>query len=213
MRQIQADLWETKMENPAKGLYTHAYLQIRDDGNVLFYNTGNRQQVEEMADLGGVSRQYLSHEDELGDTLNLIAERYGARLGGHVIEETAFARFRKPDILFRDRETHAGNIEVIPTPGHTPGSVCFLVASPLGKTYLFTGDTIFLDGNEQWTAGFLPSFSDREALIESLTLIRELKPDVVLSSACGGKSGYEILPSPEAWAERVDHALSALSHS
>jgi len=37
-----------------------------------------------------------------------------------------------------------GNVEVIPTPGHTRGSVCFLAGSAEGKKYLFTGDSLFL---------------------------------------------------------------------
>lgn len=144
MKQIQPDLWETEVERPAPGLTTHAYLLIRDGGNVLFYNTGHLHEIEKMAELGGVAYQYLSHRDELGDSLKLIRDRFDAKLGGHVRERAEFARIRPPDILFDAREVHLGNIEVIPTPGHSPGSTCFLVRSPHGKTYLFTGDTLYL---------------------------------------------------------------------
>lgn len=50
----------------------------------------------------------------------------------------------QPEILLKDGEAITfGNIklEVLHTPGHTPGSLCFL----LGK-YLFSGDTIFPGG-------------------------------------------------------------------
>jgi hydroxyacylglutathione hydrolase len=42
---------------------------------------------------------------------------------------------------------HAGNVEVavLHTPGHTPGSCCFL-ASGSGQRYVFTGDTLFQRG-------------------------------------------------------------------
>lgn len=210
MQQIKPDLWATEIENPAAGLYTHAYLLTRDDGNLLFYNTGHRHEIERMSEPGGVARQYLSHQDELGDTLKLIGERFGARLGGHVEEEAVFARYRQPDVLFSRRETHLGNIDVIPTPGHTPGSTCFLVDSPQGGRYLFTGDTIVLNAEGAWEAGYIHSFSDRDALAESLKLLRDIEPNLVLSSACGGNAGFEELPSPASWRERVDGALEHL---
>lgn len=213
MKQIQPDLWETEAENPAPGLTTHAYLLVRDDGNVLFYNTGLRHEIDRIAELGGVARQYLSHRDELGDTIRLIRERFGARLGGHVREAVDFARVRAPDIVFDRREMHLGNVEVIPTPGHSPGSTCFLVHAPQGKRYLFTGDTLYLDRDGTWRAGFIPGYNspdDRETLAASLRLLRELEPHLVLSSAFGGAAGYQEM-APGDWAAHVDRAMEGLS--
>lgn len=212
MKQIQPDLWETEVENPAPGLTTHAYLLTREDGNVLFYNTGHRHEIDAMAALGGVAYQYLSHLDELGDTLALIHERFGARLGGHVAEHAEFSRYRTPDIAFERREIRPAGIEVIPTPGHTPGSTCFLVHSARGKRYLFTGDTLYRNENGTWSAGFIPGHTppdSRQTLAGSLRLLREFEPDVVLSSAFAGNAGYEEM-SPGDWPGRVDHALEKL---
>jgi glyoxylase-like metal-dependent hydrolase (beta-lactamase superfamily II) len=44
---------------------------------------------------------------------------------------------------FWDRQMLLGDIEAIPTPGHTVGSACYQYRSPHGKNYLFTGDTIW----------------------------------------------------------------------
>lgn len=208
MKQVLPDIWETEVENPAPGLTTHAYLLVRDDGNVLFYNTGHIHEIDRMADLGGVMYQYLSHRDELGESLKMIRERYGARLGGHAREYEDFARICEPDILFDQREMQLGNIEVIPTPGHTPGSTCFLVHSPFGKRYLFTGDTLYLSRDGAWKPGLLPG-SDREALAESLELLRGLEPDVVFSSAFAGDAGFQINPAD--WAGQVGRALDSMS--
>lgn len=208
MKQIQPDIWETEVENPAKGLYTHAYLLRRDDGNVLFYNTSHIDEIERMAALGGVARQYLSHRDELGNSLNTVAEQFGAELGGHVRELEEFSRFRRPTILFERRETHLGNIEVIPTPGHSPGSTCFYVLSPRGRRYLFTGDTLWFSGNRVMEAAFL-SNSDLDAYVKSLETLRALEPDFVISSATGGHGGYGEI-APDEWPRYVDHALERL---
>ncbi|WP_275097198.1 MBL fold metallo-hydrolase [Sedimenticola hydrogenitrophicus] len=79
----------------------------------------------------------------MGESLKAIRQRFGTKLGGHVREQEEFARICAPDILFDQREVQLGNIEVIPTPGHTPGSTCFLVHSAQGQRYLFTGDTLY----------------------------------------------------------------------
>ncbi|MCP1726604.1 glyoxylase-like metal-dependent hydrolase (beta-lactamase superfamily II) [Natronospira proteinivora] len=209
MKRIQADLWETEMENPAEGLYTHAYLWIREGGNVLFYNSGNREEIDAMAELGGVSYQFLSHQDELGPTLQYIASRYQAQLGGHVREQKEFSRFRNPDILFDQRQTYLERIEMIPTPGHSPGSICFLVDSPLGKRYLFTGDTLYFNARRELGVGFFPGYSDFDEYEASLQALRSLAPDVVISSATGGQGGYQEI-DPASWPHRVDQALESL---
>lgn len=212
MRQVRPDLWETESFSPFEGLKTHAYLLTRPDGNVLFYNTGHVEEIEEMARLGGVSWQYLSHKDELGDTLNAIAERFGSKLVGHRAEIGAWSAVRAPDQVYDRREVHLGNIEVLPTPGHSPGSTCFLVASPTGKQYLFTGDTLFLDQNNRWRAGFIEGFNDekdKSDLAESLRLLRTLNPDLVFGSAYTGDEGFEDI-SDGSWPEKVDEALQRL---
>jgi glyoxylase-like metal-dependent hydrolase (beta-lactamase superfamily II) len=212
MQRVQEDIWETEMESPFPGLTVHAYLLTRDEGNVLFYNTGHQHEIDAMAELGGVAYQYLSHQDELGETLKTIHQRFGAKLGGHRAERDEFARYRTPDILFERREMHLGNIEVIPTPGHSPGSTCFVVHSPHGKCYLFTGDTLYRGEKGDWHAGFIPGHNDekdRQQLAESLRLLRELEPDVVFGSAFAGDMGFEET-TPEDWKRHVDGALERL---
>lgn len=212
MKQVQADVWETKRYSPFPGLKTHAYLLTRPDGNVLFYNTGHKEELEGMAELGGVAWQYLSHEDELGDILNTLAERFNTKLVGHVAEQAAWSKVRAPDITYDRREIHLGNIEVIPTPGHSPGSTCFMVTSAEGKTYLFTGDTLYLGNTNRWRAGFIDSVheeKDRPTLADSLYLLRDLEPDVVFGSAYTGNKGFEDV-SDGSWPDKVDEALRDL---
>lgn len=209
MQRIQPDVWETDVENPFEGLYTHAYLLQRDDGNVLFYNTGHPGELEQMAALGGVRRQYLSHRDELGDSLNTIAERFGAELAGHEAELEDFSRFRRPTIVMSRRETQLGNIEVIPTPGHSPGSTCFLVHSPLGRDYLFTGDTLWLKNGTTPATAYFPESSQLDDYVKSLGTLRDLAPDVMIASATSGHGGYRDI-EPGQWPGLVDQALARL---
>ncbi|SDK33747.1 hypothetical protein SAMN05216186_106124 [Pseudomonas indica] len=69
-----------------------------------------------------------------------IRQCFGIQLGDHRREQEEFSRYASVDILFDERQTLLGNIDVIP-PGHSLGNTCFLVHSPTGQRYLFTGDT------------------------------------------------------------------------
>ncbi|HEX9530701.1 MAG TPA: MBL fold metallo-hydrolase [Acidimicrobiales bacterium] len=62
-------------------------------------------------------------------------------------------------------------IEVLHTPGHTPGSECFLVDGRL-----VSGDTLFLDGCGRTD---LPG-GDPEVMYDSLSKLASLPPDVVV---------------------------------
>lgn len=212
MKQLFDDIWQTDTETPAPGLTTHAYLMKSAHGNVLFYNTGLTHEIEQMASLGGVDYQYLSHEDELGESLNVIGERYGAKLAGHINERETFSRIRTPDIFLQHAETHLGCIDIIPTPGHTPGSTCFLVRSGTGARYLFTGDTLYYGRGDRWRAGFIPDVHQAAhclQMAESLKLLRGLEPDVVFSSAFAGGAGYQKMSGGQ-WRVIVEKAIRAI---
>ncbi|MEX0731739.1 MAG: MBL fold metallo-hydrolase [Aquisalimonadaceae bacterium] len=130
-------------------------------------------------------------------------------MGGPVKERAEFASRCEPDILFDGQEVLLGNIEVIPTPGHTSGSTCFLVESTHSKRYLFTGDTLFRGKDGSWEAGYIPGYSDKAPLIESLKLLQEIKPNIVLSSGSEQDIGFEEIV-PEDWGGHVERALSNL---
>ncbi|MCU5783098.1 hypothetical protein MA04_02398 [Alcanivorax balearicus MACL04] len=210
MKQIADDLWETEPEYPAPGLQTHAYLYAHPAGNVLFYNTSHDDELSAFADHGGVHRQYLSHRDEVGASLAVIRTRFNSQLCGHQRELEDIQKYCPVDVVLAQRELHPRDIEILPTPGHTPGSTCFWVRSPTGDRYLFTGDTLYFDEGGQGRNGFLPSMSDREALIESLHFLRTLSPDLVISSAFGAGGGYRRFEDALSWQGCVDEALAPL---
>jgi len=69
-----------------------------------------------------------------------------------------------------DRRTLAGlSVEVLHTPGHTPGGVCFLI-----EGHLFTGDTLFENG---WGRTDFPG-GDEHLLFASLRRIMRLTRDI-----------------------------------
>lgn len=209
MKQIFPDLWQTTAEHPFAGLTTHAYLLVRDAGNVLFYSSGQAADYEQIKSAGGITHQLLSHRDEAGPPLARIKQMIGCQLCCHRLEEQAVSQWCAVDVLFQAREMFLGDIEVIPTPGHTDGSTCFHYPSPHGKTYLFTGDTLF-PSRGAWGTYVIPGSGGSESdLKNSLALLRNLAPDMVISSASVGRIAFqEIMPGE--WQAIVDRERKAV---
>ncbi|WP_232716415.1 MBL fold metallo-hydrolase [Gordonia metallireducens] len=208
MRQVLPDLWETTTDNPFPGLTTHAYLWM-SDRNALFYSMASDAEFDDLEKLGGVDDQYLSHQDEAGPILGRVEDRFGATLHAPAPEIERIGRFARVDIAIAERYVDDNGVEVIPTPGHTPGSTCYLVPGDDGLRYLFTGDTLYVNASGRWTAGYLP-FSDASTLAESLHLLAHVDPDVVISSAFAGESAVHQVAEGE-WPSHLEEALEGLA--
>ena len=127
---------------------------------------------------GDFARWYLNHDHEA----MFLPEEQPAPMFVHDADAVAQAR-----ATFTRRHTLHEDFEVIPTPGHTPGATAYLWDSG-EQRLLFTGDTIYLRGDE-WVAAVLES-SDRGAYLESLELIRELDFDVLVPWAASADGPY-----------------------
>jgi hydroxyacylglutathione hydrolase len=209
MRPLRADLWEARLDTPYPGLTTHAYLWTGGpSGNVLFYGTATDSDFAAMTSLGGVAHQYLSHRDEAGPMLARVAEHFGSTLHAPVAELVDIGAHAHVDVPVASRHVDGNGVEVIPTPGHSPGSTCYLVPGVNGQRYLFTGDTILLAPDGTWVSGFLPSPSAAPTMRDSLATLAALEPDLVISSACPGDSAVHV--PGHRWASCVAQALARL---
>ena len=179
----------------APSLHIRAFLLRRDRGNVLVYSAPGVT--------AEVSRQYLNHRHEatFGD------DALGVPLFVHTGDRDAVARQRTVRASFSTRHTLDDDLEVIPTPGHTPGATAYLWDSGRHR-FLFTGDTIYLDEGE-WVAAVLGS-SDRAAYIESLELIRGLDFDVLVPWAATARRPYLQATSVGDARRRIDAILERL---
>ncbi len=113
--------------------------------------------------LKGTHPRYIlithNHMDHLGSLSDLISE-LGIPVAAH--PEDAKKLPSSPEILLADGGTLSFgnvNLSVLHTPGHTPGSVCFLTGE-----YLISGDTIFPGG-----PGRTGSPAKLKQIIESIT--------------------------------------------
>jgi hypothetical protein len=179
-------------------LEIRAFLLQRDQGNLLLYRSNTLERdVEEINDLGGISRQYLNHRHEASPACDWVASTFGAPLHCHEEEAQSVSETCNVDETFSGRHHLGDDFEVIPTPGHTSGATAFLWNTGRYR-YLFTGDTIFFP-NGEWVAALLDGVSDRERYIESLDLIRTLDFDLVVPSvASAGQPYYSFTDRAEA---------------
>jgi hydroxyacylglutathione hydrolase len=211
MKQIYPDLWLTEPEHPMPDklpdLMMHAYLLRREEGDVLFCRSEHHADHEQIRELGGITHQYLTHWHEAAPGLARIRQMFGSKLCCHRLAEKAVREFSPVDETFAAREVHLENIEVIPTPGHTAGSTCFLFNSPHEKTYLFAGDTLF-PSRGTWQA---VAFEDgnKDDLKQSLAILRDVEPDVVLFRASVADVAFKEMSESE-WHAALDQAARSL---
>jgi hydroxyacylglutathione hydrolase len=213
MKQMYPDLWVTDPEYPFPDfpdLMMCGYLLVREEGNVLFSRSEHQADHRQIKDRGGITRQYLTHWHEAGPGLARIKEMFGSKLVTHRFAEDRTRKFSAVDLTFDKREMHLGNIEVIPSPGHTPGSACFLYGSPHGKSYLFAGDTLY-PSRGGWEAIVLED-GDAEQLKRSLTMLRGVEPDVLLCGVAVADTPYREMTQDE-WHGALQQAARALDAS
>ena len=125
------------------------------------------------------------------DTLRVAAQAEGYDLKAYIHEDDApmFSDGEKngftvffgddrvyapADVLLKDGDElplGGGKVRVIHTPGHSPGSVCYLCIEPAGNArILVTGDTLFSDTVGRWDLWG----GSRNTLFRSLASLRAL---------------------------------------
>ncbi|WP_108650251.1 MBL fold metallo-hydrolase [Dongshaea marina] len=204
MKRIFENLWQTETENPFSGLNTHAYVLKVEGVNILMYNTSLISEVDEMADVGGIDYQLISHRHEVGKSLSLIKNKYNSKLCINKLEAGSF----KGDVdVYLDQNTDiVEGLKVISTPGHTSGGVCFYYNPPVGKSYLFTGDTYFISNGLLSTLIFSSHGGNSHDMKCSLLKLKELSPDFIIPSGSVGEVNILEITKSE-WQEAIESSL------
>ena len=156
---------------------------VRPEGNLLFSCLGGHSSIEgsfdAMDDLGGVALHLL------GDMH--FAARYNYDVDARFGVTTMCSEVEGPDVRRKvknvatfpfERHVLAQGVEVIPTPGHRPGAVSYLVDVG-GKRCLFAGDSIYHSGGD-WMCPV--SKRNRKTMLATLDLLAEVDFDVLLSN-------------------------------
>jgi len=134
------------------------------------------------------------------DHIQAVPQMRDAGYSVYVTEQDAGMLPSYDEILDDDDVITVGQLKLhtIHTPGHTPGSMCFLVE---GSPVLFSGDTLFPGGpgNTSFEGGDFPT------IIRSIDdrLFSKLKPDTIILPGHGDESTIgEERPHLQEWVDR-----------
>ncbi|MFO1015799.1 MAG: MBL fold metallo-hydrolase [Caulobacteraceae bacterium] len=167
-------------QNGNKG-FGYSHFVRRQAGNVILDAMRNTSLSDSFAAFeaeGGVRAAVISDRHLGGVSTNQIAERFGATIYCSAIEAGAMGhrtnRVRidralpfEPTIIERD-------VQLIPTPGHTPGQFSTLVEVE-GRRVLFTADFVYRSGD-----GWRPGNLSRRKMLKSFESLRDLRFDHVV---------------------------------
>ena len=205
MKPLYPDLWISTPEFPAEDndIMMHGFMLRHPRGNLLFGRIENPDDHNVIELEGGAIRHYFTHWHEAGPGAALIQQRFNSALYCHSRSLSAVMTSVEPDETLTHDELHFGDLQMLSTPGHTPGSTSYFYASPHGKKYLFVGDTLTRD-HERWVTVQVPD-SNRADLERSLQRFRKLRPDVILMSTTRGHLSWQEVTLME-WLDAIDEA-------
>jgi glyoxylase-like metal-dependent hydrolase (beta-lactamase superfamily II)/ferredoxin len=116
-----------------------SYLILRSAGNVLVDSPrAARPLLNRIEELGGVSRMFLSHADDVADHA-AFRRRFGCERILHAADVRAGTRDVEYKLSGTDPVRLDDDLLAIPVPGHTRGSTALLFRDEL----LFTGDHLW----------------------------------------------------------------------
>ncbi len=154
----------------------HSFLVTRADGNLLIDSPRHTFKLAgPFEELGGLAQILLTHRDDVADA-EKWAEKFGATVAIHEAEVDA-APFAT--VLLSDEVTEiADGVQAIAVPGHTEGSVVYLV----DDTYVFTGDSLaWSHGRSDLIAFEDATWYSRDALTASLRRLAEFRFEQVFA--------------------------------
>jgi len=123
--------------NARSSFGAHSYFAKRAEGNLLIDAPRYvNKLVQKLADLGGVDDILLTHRDDVADA-DRYAKHFHARVWIHEDDHSA-APYATRLLQGAEPIEIRQHLLAIPVPGHTRGSVVYL----LDETYLFTGDSL-----------------------------------------------------------------------
>jgi glyoxylase-like metal-dependent hydrolase (beta-lactamase superfamily II) len=131
---------------------TNSYILICEKTRECVIVDAPGQAGEVLKVLEGITPRYIlmthNHMDHIG-ALSDLKKALDVPIAAHPADAPGLPE--KPDILLSDGDTvDFGNIrlDVLHTPGHTPGSLCFLT-----DRFLISGDTLFPGGPGKTASG------------------------------------------------------------
>jgi glyoxylase-like metal-dependent hydrolase (beta-lactamase superfamily II) len=135
--------------NARSSFGAHSYFVKRESGNLLVDSPRYAAElVTWFRDAGGIAHILLSHQDDVADA-DRYANEFGSRVWIHRDDSSA-APYATDVFKGTSAHTIARGVVAIPVPGHTRGSVVYL----LDDYVLFSGDSLAWSARERNLVAF-----------------------------------------------------------
>ena len=147
-QEITEGVWRCGF-NARSSFGAHSYFIHRPSGNLLVDSPRFAAELLKwFEDAGGVAHILLSHQDDVADA-GKYAERFGSRVWIHRDDSSA-APYATDLLEGESARTLVPGLVAIPVPGHTRGSVSYLLEDHV----LFAGDSLAWSMGEQDLVAF-----------------------------------------------------------
>lgn len=182
IEQVFPDVWHLGHPDP-KSFEAHSYFVRSKAGGVLVDAPMYCDPVVSFLESqGGVKWVFLTHKDDVGDAAR-FAERFKAELFIHARD-----RAELPASAFDKDFKLADGLQVVCTPGHTPGSACLLYDADGGV--LFSGDHLLLSKGNVRPVQFAWTW-DWDAQLDSAVKVLAYDFETVLPGHSVWKNGLK----------------------
>ncbi|MEK6626972.1 MAG: MBL fold metallo-hydrolase [Bdellovibrionota bacterium] len=138
--------------------------------------------VERFKELGGLKYIFITHQDNVADAFH-YAEIFKSSVIMHI--KDAGAGLKIDICIKKDARTEMGPFAIIPTPGHTQGSLCLLYK----EKFLFTGDHLYFENGLNVFSEYC--WFDFEEQILSVEKLRKFTEVEWILPGHGGKKKIE----------------------
>ena len=179
-----------------------AYFVVRADGNLLVDSPRFVPPlVRAFEGRGGLAKILLTHQDDVAD-----ADRYAAHFQARVFiheDDRRGAPFATDVLRGTEPVALTPKLLAIPAPGHTKGSVLYL----LENRYLFTGDSLYWSRRRERLSAFRDAcWYSWEEQTRSLSRLKAHRFSWVLPG-----HGDRHLGEPEALQQELDELVSSMA--
>lgn len=183
--------------NSDKSFGANSFFVEHPDGNWLIDSPRYlKHLIEAFEHRGGIKFIFLSHEDDVADS-DKYAKRFGAKRIIHRADAEA-APGAEWILEGTDTQRIAPQFEVIPVPGHTPGSQALLY----DERFLFTGDHLWWNPDTEQLESPRQLVWNRDQLVRSIQKLLPYRFEWVLPG-----HGDRVRLSPEAMRARLRQLL------
>jgi hydroxyacylglutathione hydrolase len=216
MEEIYPYLYRTEFQYlmwPVNRFKVNAFLLVRPEGNLLIYSSPKiEKHYDFIESKGGIKATLISHVHEASKHCNALADHFKADFLSPEGDKQSIEKKCKVDKTFAGDTKLDDSLEIISTPGHTPGSSCFVWTAPDGKRILFTGDNLNPKPKRKRGWGAYPmKNSDIPQIIDSLKKIQKLDIDAVVPGGYYHEDLFFQEVNKKEWEDICEDAIKSMN--